>query len=351
MGVERATTASAVSSGLVMIRATMNFAIPPVWSADPLASVLEQLDTLVMRYIPQLEGVLLTHQGARFLQPLGYVDGDSAFVQAPASFRSLVWRPQVGMMLEGTMTLSSPSHVSLLLYDTFNAAISAPHLPSDAWDFVYFTDEDERDASDRSVGYWRHKETGNRLGGATRKLRFTVISMTVANHMLSLHGSLLDEPFSVPPPRPGSLSFDQAFGATELMDEEAAAPEAPTKPRRVRWEDDSDDGVVEVADEGEEEPTNVHEAADSDRDDEDEDNEETAAAEDAKHLDAQVEQVGTKKEKKKEKKDKTDKKDKKDKSAKVGIKNGDAHENAASAGDGAAKRARVEDEGSHKRIK
>ena len=89
MGVERATTASAVSSGLVMIRATMNFAIPPVWSADPLASVLEQLDTLVMRYIPQLEGVLLTHQGARFLQPLGYVDGDSAFVQAPVSYTHL----------------------------------------------------------------------------------------------------------------------------------------------------------------------------------------------------------------------------------------------------------------------
>lgn len=62
--------------------------------------------------------------------------------------------------------------------------------------------------------------------------------------MLSLHGSLLSDPFSVPPPQPGTMSFDQAIGSTEPMEEEKTEETAP-KPRRVRWED-SDEEAEEV---------------------------------------------------------------------------------------------------------
>ena len=202
----------------------------------------EQVPDFCISFLPPLEGVLIAHSHARFLYPLGSIDGDSAFAEVPVRFTGIVWRPEIGMKLQGTITLCSPSHVSLLLYDTFNAAISAPHIPASMWEFVYYSDVGEVqrvDAKDRSVGFWRNKESGERLGGKNHTLQFSVISMTVANQMLSLHGSLLQDPFSVPPPRPGTLSFDQAMGTMEPMDEETS--EEVPMPRRVRWEDSDEE--------------------------------------------------------------------------------------------------------------
>ncbi|WFD44683.1 hypothetical protein MPSI1_003353 [Malassezia psittaci] len=209
---------SKAMGALVKMRARMVLPVPPVWMNEPIKSVCEQLDTLVMRFIPHFEGVLLAYSHARFLTQLGGILGDSAFAEAPIAFDALVWRPVIGMPLTGSITLSSPSHVSLLLHDTFNAAISSQHLPAAKYEFVHYdhNETSSRDPSDRSVGYWRHKKTGARLGGDTQTLQFTVISMTVANHMLSLHGSLLKDPYSVAPPRPGSLSFDQALAEIDI---------------------------------------------------------------------------------------------------------------------------------------
>ena len=153
-------------------------------------------------YVPDLSGMLVAHSGAEFLRSDGLIDGDSAFSDALVGFDATVWRPQLGMRLgacqgrgaadiaEGRIVLSSPSHVSLLLYGTFNAAITAAHLPTSKWEFVHDSDEapPRKKAHDRSVGFWRHKNTGKRLGGDNEHLTFTVISMTIANHMLSLHG-------------------------------------------------------------------------------------------------------------------------------------------------------------------
>ena len=311
----------ASSTGLVKVQAKMHFAIPPAWTMDPLSSVLEQLDTLVMRYIPQLEGVLVTHSNAKFLRALGDIDGDAAFAAAPVSFTALVWRPEIGMALQGTMSLSLPSHVSLLLYDTFNAAISAAHLPASEWEFVHYSDAGEshrRSLTDRSIGFWRHKVTRERLGGDDGRLTFSVISMTVAHQMLSLHGSLLDDPFSVPPPRPGSLSFEQSLSATEPMDEQPEEVSVPA-PRRVRWEDDSDEDVAEVQDNGEDDDEGVSDyrqpepaALDEEVDDDDEHQESSAMMTELASgtEESEPDVKSGKKEKKEKKKDKGGKKTK-----------------------------------------
>lgn len=236
-------------SGFVRAKARMTVSVPPLWAMEPQASLLEQIDALVMRYLPPLKGVLVAHENGHFAKSLGLIDADGAYASAPAVFNALVWRPQLGMRLAGSITLSSPSHVSLLLYGTFNAAISAPHLPLSEWEFCHY--EDEARADERSVGYWRHRRTHERLGGESQTLEFTVISMTIANHMLSLHGSLLPEPFSVPPPRPGSLEFEVAVPEAS---EPAREPEhEEPAPRRVRWED-SDSEAEEAAQEPAPEP-------------------------------------------------------------------------------------------------
>ncbi|WFD26716.1 hypothetical protein MNAN1_001701 [Malassezia nana] len=311
---------AASSTGLVKMQAKMHFLIPPAWTMDPMSSVLEQLDTLVMRYIPQLEGVLIAHSHVKFLRALGDIDGNSASAEAPVKFTALVWRPEIGMALEGTINLSLPSHVSLLLYGTFNAAISSAHLPASEWEFVHYSDAGEgqqRSFTDRSIGFWRHKTTRQRLGNDDGRLTFSVISMTVAHQMLSLHGSLLEDPFSVPPPRPGSLSFEQSLSTTEPMEEVQEEP-VPA-PRRVRWEDDSDEEVTEVQDDGEdndEDENDYMQTSDAAEDEADEDSYQVSQTWTEPTEDAEDEESIAKSDKKAKKEKKAKKKDKKEKSHK-----------------------------------
>ncbi|KAN0060881.1 hypothetical protein ACQY0O_006615 [Thecaphora frezii] len=241
---------------------TLNLAIPPVWMSNPYAAFSDLMDTLVMRYVPQLSGVLITHRPLRFLAESAKFYADNASPSAPIEFECIVWRPKIGQKLEGTITLSSPSHVSLLLYGTFNASIPASHLKQDEWEFVIDAEADVHVhgmGADRGLGQWRSKRDGSRLGGEDGKLRFTTISMMVANHILSLHGSLLDDPFSVPAP-----TEDASYLAKSLSDanvvgfaanakknkrnatDASGGEEAKPQNRRVRWEDqdsESDDAA------------------------------------------------------------------------------------------------------------
>lgn len=232
-----------VTSAFETMYPVLNLPIPPVWSNDPYAAFSDLMDTLVMRHVPQLSGVLITHSPTRFLQDTALFSADSAFATAAVGFECVVWRPKIGQMLEGTICLSSPSHVSLLLYGLFNASIPASHLPEEDWEFVL--NDAEAGSNDHGLGYWQSKSDGSRLGGQKGTLAFTVISLTVANHMLSLHGSLLPDPFKGPPP-----TLDRSYLKKSLLPNQlglatpsarpttqTAESPAPTPPRRVRWQD------------------------------------------------------------------------------------------------------------------
>jgi hypothetical protein len=89
------------------------------------------------------------------LKTLPMIDG-SGFTLADVEWKGLGWRPQVGMKLGmlsrsldfsikltvpcemdvvGTPTLSTSSHVSLLLHNLFNASIPSSHIPQDQYEF------------------------------------------------------------------------------------------------------------------------------------------------------------------------------------------------------------------------
>ncbi|PWN51028.1 hypothetical protein IE53DRAFT_410450 [Violaceomyces palustris] len=236
------------TSAFETVYPVIDLPIPPIWIGNPYAAFADLMDTLVMRYVPQLSGVLITHNPTQFLKESAILDSDSAFSVAPIGFECVVWRPKVGMTLEGRISLSSPSHVSLLLYGTFNASISASHLPSNDWEFIFDEEveplessDSNESVSDRSLGYWKRIGGDERLGGADGSLSFTVISMTVANHMLSLHGSLLENPFAVPTPET-ELKGDSAKAQTQgASTDDGASSRTNTvvqvSTRRVRWVD------------------------------------------------------------------------------------------------------------------
>lgn len=100
---------------------------------------------------------------------------------------------------EGRINLSSPDHISLLVHRTFNISIPRHHIPSDVWEFEYgpaendpeFGGNDQEEAkggdgaeekpegtseeTDSGSGRWVNRSTGERLGGSSAVVEFTVI--------------------------------------------------------------------------------------------------------------------------------------------------------------------------------
>ncbi|KAF8993697.1 hypothetical protein BDQ17DRAFT_1252550 [Cyathus striatus] len=191
------------------IHASLVISIPPVFAGNPASGVQEMLDSMVMRYVPAFQGVVLSHSNLLFSGKTATVKDDCPFLVATVFFDATVWRPHVGMNLVGKVNLFSPDHVSLLVHRTFNVSIPRNHIPDEQWVFEYGPAENdpeygaeapEQDSEDKqgkeSIGKWVQKVTGQKLGGEDGFIGFTVIGLTVANEMLSLLGSMQSDPFS-----------------------------------------------------------------------------------------------------------------------------------------------------------
>ncbi|KAK0225828.1 hypothetical protein IW262DRAFT_1457086 [Armillaria fumosa] len=199
-----------------VVQASLVLSIPPKFADDPKSGVNEMLDSMVMRYIPGLQGVVLSHSNLTFLDDMASIKSDCPFLVCRVTFDATVWSPHVGMQLEGRINLCSPDHISLLVHRTFNVSVPRHHIPSEDWEFEYGPAENDPqfgpDAAGKDGeeavsppaersgreegGRWIHKLTGDLIGGKSGHLEFTVIGLTVANEMLSVVGSIQPDPFS-----------------------------------------------------------------------------------------------------------------------------------------------------------
>ncbi|KAI0630225.1 hypothetical protein C8Q77DRAFT_1137057 [Trametes polyzona] len=204
-----------------VVRATLTVPVPPVFAADLRGGVEEMLDSMLMSYIPALQGVVLAHDRLQFLDSVATIKADCPFAICKVAFDATVWSPQVGMKLVGKINLSSPDHISLLVHRTFNVSIPRHHITTDLYEFEYGPAENDpefgaggaaaeatanttanaegaegADGQSESAGRWVHKLTETKLGDADGYLEFTVVGLTIANQMLSLVGSIQPDPFS-----------------------------------------------------------------------------------------------------------------------------------------------------------
>ncbi|KAF9071129.1 hypothetical protein BDP27DRAFT_1291887 [Rhodocollybia butyracea] len=191
-----------------VVQSSLVVSISPVFSNNPRAGVEEMLDSMIMRYIPALDGVVLSHSNVSFKEDTAAIQADCPFLVCKIIFDATVWRPLVGMKLVGKISLCSPDHISLLVHKTFNVSIPRHHIPTDNWEFQYGPAEndpefgagaevdEEKHSSEEGSGKWIHRVTGSPLGEDDGYLEFTVVGLTVANEMLSLLGSIQHDPFS-----------------------------------------------------------------------------------------------------------------------------------------------------------
>ncbi|KAJ3749080.1 hypothetical protein DFH05DRAFT_1520671 [Lentinula detonsa] len=212
-----------------VVQSSLVISVSPVFSSNPRAGIEELLDSMIMRYIPALDGVVLSHSNLTFKEDTAAIQADCPFLVCKILFDATVWRPLVGMKLVGKISICSPDHISLLIHKTFNVSIPRHHIPTEEWEFEYGAAENDPEFGagaeevgtemDEGVGEgsgrWVHRVTASSIGGEDGYLELTVIglldpvrhfnantsktallSLTVANEMLSLIGSLQRDPFS-----------------------------------------------------------------------------------------------------------------------------------------------------------
>lgn len=98
---------------------------------------------------------------------------------------------------DGTHSLSSPSHISLLFSKTFNVSIPLQHIPTETYDFEHTAPEEDADSDSEDemgihesgveeVGRWKRKADGKLLGEGGKGVKFTVIgyvSLSFQSHV------------------------------------------------------------------------------------------------------------------------------------------------------------------------
>ncbi|KIY74280.1 hypothetical protein CYLTODRAFT_385060 [Cylindrobasidium torrendii FP15055 ss-10] len=202
---KKETKAKAKDTEFRVIRSEVTLSVSPVFANDIAKGCNELLDSMVMRYIPALQGVVLAHSKLSFLNQKAPILADCPFIICRVAFDATVWSPRIGMRLEGKISVCSPDHISLLIHRTFNVSIPRRHIPENTWEFEHGPAENDPDfgpdaaseekPSEEVGGKWIHSLTAKPIGDAANNLSFTVIGLTVANEMLSVTGSLQDDPF------------------------------------------------------------------------------------------------------------------------------------------------------------
>ncbi|PLW27251.1 hypothetical protein PCANC_24471 [Puccinia coronata f. sp. avenae] len=224
-------------------------------NSGPLEAVNQSLASLLMKYIPSLGAVLVS-----YLEPPTFILSDehgnqirrtatkstrlpvltlpgNAWGVVDVEVKLMGWRPTIGQKLIGRPTLSSPSHLSLVIYRTFNASINEHHLKAagyhydlnfevpDHWKSIGETTHPQDTAvhlvpENKDRGCWVDAN-GVVVGGQEGTISFTVMGLTIANHMISVMGSLLDDPFSIErPARPSQPSQPRAMAKRKAIERE-----------------------------------------------------------------------------------------------------------------------------------
>lgn len=164
------------------VDASLKLSIPPVFAGNLATGAHEMLDSLIMRYSPALDAVLLAYSHLTFEDSTADIQNDCPFAVIEVSFKAIVWSPQIGHRLSGSHSISSSSHISLILYKTFNVSIPIDRIPLDKYTFdesMTFSgggdddsDSDSEDEEEHSSGRWKDAQ-GNVLGDAG-DIEFTV---------------------------------------------------------------------------------------------------------------------------------------------------------------------------------
>ena len=167
-------------------------------SLSPITGVQKHhLDPLLMTYYEPVDGVVIAYDNIRFDTSKARIIAEAPYAQVWTTVDLLVWRPTKGMVLQGWVNLQSPSHIGLLVDNTWNVSIPFARIP-DSWKYREGTappvtmeldeEAEEEEEAAPAEGAWIDAKDGKVEG----LLRFTVESVKAGGSIFIMEGSLLD---------------------------------------------------------------------------------------------------------------------------------------------------------------
>ncbi|OLY83256.1 DNA-directed RNA polymerase I subunit RPA43 [Smittium mucronatum] len=111
------------SSDFFNVKSKITITLAPVLLLKPETGVYETLNAMLLKYIPQLSGVLIAYNEVKYEAKYGKIMYDYPNLLFDVVAEFLIWRPMRGLVLRGAINIQSPAHIGILLYNTFNATI------------------------------------------------------------------------------------------------------------------------------------------------------------------------------------------------------------------------------------
>lgn len=227
------------------IKTTLYLSLAPIYTKSPLEGIKSQhLDSMIMKHFAPANGVVIGYDNLKLSDE--HLDEDKSNVIAKINPHSpfaffwinvdlLVWCPSVGDVVEGLIYMQSPSHIGLLINDTFNASIKKNFIPEN-WTFIpnqldeyENQDEDNEDGHKKiqSLGQWVD-ENEIPIDG---KIQFTIRRIHTSGRVVSVEGSLIKpgselEALPVTPGQGKKIVFDDS--ALDTVVPEEAKADIPT---------------------------------------------------------------------------------------------------------------------------
>ncbi|KAF3907680.1 hypothetical protein AA313_de0207035 [Arthrobotrys entomopaga] len=207
---KRTLKSTEIDTPYTLTTASRYLSISPAYSATPQTGIQrDHLDPLIFKYDSTLDGIVLLHQNLRFRSPAAKILGESPFAFVWCLVEFLLWRPNVGMVLEGYVNNVGPSHVGMLCENVFSVAVGGRRGIPDGWRFIPADPEEIQDDTvvveegkkkgedgaelveglSRAMGRWIDSD-GEEVEGMRK---FVVTGVKVEGGMLSLEGSFKDE--------------------------------------------------------------------------------------------------------------------------------------------------------------
>lgn len=202
--------ANGLSECFKEVKTSLYVSLAPLYLNSPTKGIKAQhLDPLLMKFSSKLRGVVLGYSDVTIINDnhdkdeentliLSKVNAHTPFAFLWVHVTFLIWRPKVGDVVEGLVYMQSPSHIGLLVHDTFNASIKKFNIPED-WTFIP-NQEDEKDEENAEGEQETNSRTRNNILGQwvdaneipiDGKLKVTIKAIRTGSRVLSLEATLI----------------------------------------------------------------------------------------------------------------------------------------------------------------
>ncbi|XP_036617938.1 DNA-directed RNA polymerase I subunit RPA43 [Trichosurus vulpecula] len=114
-------------------------ALAPRFLGRKRSGLREQLDGELLRYSESLRGVPVAYDNLKIVGELGDIYDDQGHVHLDVEADFVLFCPEKGQKLVGTVNKVAPSHLGCLVHGCFNASIPKPeHMPMEQWQSLHF---------------------------------------------------------------------------------------------------------------------------------------------------------------------------------------------------------------------